>query len=109
MRRCGGGGPDGSVVDSDGFLWNARWGAGCVVRYRPDGTEDSRLPLPVSQPSCPAFGGPGCGTLFVTSAREGLSSGVLADQPLAGGVFFCETESSGLREHPFRLILPKDS
>ncbi|MGO6906227.1 SMP-30/gluconolactonase/LRE family protein, partial [Rhizobium ruizarguesonis] len=28
---------DGSVVDADGYLWNARWGAGVVDRYSPDG------------------------------------------------------------------------
>ncbi|MCV0427578.1 MAG: SMP-30/gluconolactonase/LRE family protein, partial [Roseibium sp.] len=30
--------PDGAVVDSEGYLWNAQWGANRVARYASDGT-----------------------------------------------------------------------
>jgi sugar lactone lactonase YvrE len=56
-------------MDEEGCLWTARWGAGCVVRYRPDGTVDRVLELPVRQPSSCAFGGADRKTLYVTSAR----------------------------------------
>src|SRR5690606_7377045 len=49
--------PDGSVVDSEGYLWNARYGGGCVVRFAPDGSVDRVIDVPASQPTCPAFGG----------------------------------------------------
>jgi L-arabinonolactonase len=52
------GDPDGSTIDADGYLWNARWGAGQVVRFAPDGRVDRILALPAPQPTCPAFGGP---------------------------------------------------
>ena len=90
--------PDGSCIDVEDHLWNAQWGAGEVVRYRPDGSIERRLSLPVSQPTCPAFGGPDLDLLFVTTARSGLSPGQLATQPLAGAMFVFETGITGLPE-----------
>ena len=51
------GGPDGSVIDSEGFVWNARWGGSCVIRFAPDGRVDRTIKLPVGKVTCPAFGG----------------------------------------------------
>lgn len=79
--------PDGSALDSEGYLWNAQWGGGRLVRYAPDGSVDRFVAMPVSQPTCCAFGGPDLATLYVTSAREGLSEAELARQPLAGSLF----------------------
>lgn len=76
--------PDGSAVDAEGGLWNARWGDARVVRYLPDGQEDRAITTPVSQPTRPAFGGPALRTLFVTSAHDGLDSLARAQDPLAG-------------------------
>ncbi|MGB0497119.1 MAG: SMP-30/gluconolactonase/LRE family protein [Rubricella sp.] len=67
------GNPDGAVCDTDGFLWSARWGAGRVVRHAPDGRIDTEIHLPVSQVTCPAFGGPGFRHLYATTAAEGVS------------------------------------
>jgi sugar lactone lactonase YvrE len=88
--------PDGSAVDADGYLWNAQWGGWRIVRYAPDGSVDRIAPLPVQQPTSCAFGGPGLSTLYVTSARDGLSTEALAAQPLAGGLFAMETGVRGL-------------
>lgn len=68
----GPGGPDGSAIDTEGCVWNARWGAGMLIRYRPDGTEDRRVELPVIQPTSCVFGGADLSTLYITSARAGL-------------------------------------
>ena len=65
--------PDGAVVDADGFLWNAQWGAGRVARYAPDGCFVDAVSLPGQQATCPAFGGPDLTSLFATTAAEGLS------------------------------------
>ena len=81
------GGPDGAAIDSDGRLWSAQWGAGCVVAYGRDGTIEHRVALPVSQPSCPAFGGSELNTLYVSTAHEGLSADDRAREAHAGGVF----------------------
>jgi len=90
------GGPDGSAMDADGFLWNAHWGEWEVVRYAPDGRVDRVVEMPVEQPSCCCFGGSDRSVLFVTSAREGLSDEALARQPQAGGLFAFDPGVRGL-------------
>jgi L-arabinonolactonase len=81
------GGPDGSVVDAEGCLWNAQWGAGQVVRYAPDGQALMAVALPAPHVTCPAFGGQGMHDLMITSARAELSPADLARAPLSGGLF----------------------
>ena len=95
------GGADGSVVDSEGYLWNARWGGGCVIRFTPDGQIDRVIDVPgVTRVSCPAFGGADMKTLYLTTAREGMTPAEAEAQPTAGGVFSIRTDVAGLAE-PF--------
>lgn len=77
--------PDGSIIDAEGALWNAQWGAGQVVRYLPSGQVDRIIRIDAAQPSCVALRGD---TLFITSARFGLPPSALAEQPASGGIFF---------------------
>ena len=93
--------PDGSAVDVEGCLWNAQWGGAQVVRYTPDGLVDRVIDLPVSQPTKCAFGGPDLLTLYITSAREGLSDEQLAAEPLAGSLFSYDPGVRGLPQVPF--------
>ena len=79
--------PDGSVVDADGCLWNAQWQGSKLVRYRPDGSVEREVALPVSNPTCLAFGGPELDVLFVTSAWFTLDEAQRRRQPHAGSVF----------------------
>ena len=88
--------PDGSAVDAEGFLWNAQWGAWRLVRYTPEGTVDRIVEMPVEQPSSCAFGGETLDTLYVTSARVGLSDEALAAQPDAGCLFSLRPGVKGL-------------
>lgn len=88
--------PDGGALDAGGFLWNAEWGGARIVRYAPDGTVDRVVAAPVDQPTSCAFGGPDLSTLYVTSAREGLSQADLARQPHAGGLFAFEPGVRGM-------------
>jgi len=81
------GGPDGSTVDSQGYLWNAQWGGARVARYAPDGSLDRVVQIPVTQPSCPAFGGAELTTLYITTAYEGMSAGHRKQEQVAGGIF----------------------
>ncbi|MFT3754644.1 MAG: SMP-30/gluconolactonase/LRE family protein [Pseudoxanthomonas sp.] len=81
--------PDGSIVDAEGALWNAQWGAGQVVRYLPDGRIDTVVKVPVSQPSCCTLRGD---TLYISSAGDELDAAALAVQPHAGGVFVCQLD-----------------
>lgn len=95
--------PDGAVCDAEGFLWNAQWGASRLARYAPDGSLDKTIELPVSQPTCPAFGGDDLTTLYITSASENLSDAELERQPDAGRCFMLEVDVPGLPEHQFIL------
>jgi L-arabinonolactonase len=94
--------PDGSTVDSQGYVWNAQWGGSQIVRYSADGTTDLVLPLPVSQPTCVAFGGANLDILFITSARQGLSDQAVKEQPLAGSCFIYQTPFRGINDPTFR-------
>jgi sugar lactone lactonase YvrE len=97
VRFPGGPVPDGLVVDAEGTLWVAVWGGGQVHRYAPDGELLAVLPVPVSQPTCPAFGGPGLGELYLTTAWEGMTASQRAAEPLAGHVLRAHP---GARGHP---------
>jgi L-arabinonolactonase len=93
--------PDGAAIDEEGCYWSACHGAGLLARYRPDGTLDREIALPVSQPTMMAFGGARLDQLFVTSERRGLDAAQLAREPLAGGVFRLEPGVRGLPEPMF--------
>ncbi|TXI09135.1 MAG: SMP-30/gluconolactonase/LRE family protein [Rhizobium sp.] len=97
------GGADGSAMDAEGYLWNARYGGGMVVRIAPDGRVVETVTLPVSQPAACAFGGADLKTLFITTARQRLDEAALKDQPLAGHVFRLHTQVPGLPESAFAL------
>ena len=93
--------PDGSAVDADGCLWNAEYAGGRVVRYTPAGAVDRVITVPVSNPTCCAFGGSGLDTLFITSARQRLRPEQLALEPLAGSVFAVHPGVTGIAESRF--------
>ena len=98
--------PDGMTIDADGNLWVALWGAWAVVCLDgQNGRELRRIPLPVSQPSSCAFGGPQLDELFITTARVGLSAAMLAREPDAGGVFRIRPDVRGQPIQPFNSRL----
>jgi len=60
--------PDGATVDAEGYLWNARFGGGKVVRIAPDGTTNREIEMPVGWVTSVAFGGPEHDMLYVTTS-----------------------------------------
>ncbi len=93
--------PDGSLVDSEGGLWNAQWGTGRIVRYTADGRLDRCIDVPASQPTRAALGGAKRRTLYITSARMGLDASAHVSQPLAGSLFAVQVDIAGLPEPRF--------
>jgi len=93
---AGAGYPDGSAVDAEGCIWNAEWDGSRVVRYRPDGAVDRIVKLPVSRPTGCAFGGRDLDTLYITTARTGLTNWQMDAQPFAGSLFAMQAETPGL-------------
>lgn len=88
--------PDGATVDAEGYVWNARWEGGCVIRFAPDGAVDAVIAVPASRVTCCAFGGEGLDTLYITTSRLHLAERELAGQPQAGGIFAVKPGVKGL-------------
>jgi sugar lactone lactonase YvrE len=92
--------PDGLAVDVDGCIWLAVWGGSRVSKISPQGIILEEHHFPVAQPSSCAFGSDG--TLYVTSARAGISEAELVNQPLAGSLFTLSTSTTGVPVSGFK-------
>lgn len=86
--------PDGAVVDKEGSIWIAHWGAACVCRYDPNGRCIAKIELSATQITCPAFGND---SLYITSAADGVQ------EPDGGKTFKVAANAIGQKEH--RIIL----
>jgi sugar lactone lactonase YvrE len=93
--------PDGMCIDQEGFLWVAIYGAGVVCRYRPDGTLHTTIELPVSQVTCPVFGGEDLRDLYITTAAQEMSADDLDREPHAGALFRVRTDVPGTAPFAF--------
>ena len=93
------GAPDGSTMDSQGYLWNCRFSGSCILRFSPAGDLDRVIEMPVSNLTNCAFGGPDLQTLYVTSAALHAPKG----ERLAGALFAIQTDIQGMDSGRFRL------
>lgn len=93
--------PDGACIDAEGFVWNAIFAAGRVVRFTPQGEVDRVIELPVTNPTCVCLGGPDLKTLYITTARKFLDEDRLRQEPLAGSVLCVDVDVPGLAEQRF--------
>ena len=93
--------PDGSCVDAEGCLWNARWDGGCVIRFARDRRIDRIFKVPAARVTCCAFGGEDLSTLFITTSRLHLTAEELAAQPFAGALFSCRPGVTGQAANQF--------
>ena len=89
--------PDGSAIDSAGYLWNCRFGGGCIVRIAPDGQIDRVIDMPVHNVTTCAFGGADLRTLFITTASIVAPPG----NRLAGSLFTLQVDVPGMAENTF--------
>lgn len=107
--RDAAGEPDGAAADADGGVWVALWGAGKVVRYDRNGNADTSVRIPARLASRPALGGQDLRTLYVTSARNGLTADELHADGEAGNVFMVTTTCTGIPEPRFAGMPPISS
>ncbi|MEM9063299.1 MAG: SMP-30/gluconolactonase/LRE family protein [Pseudomonadota bacterium] len=96
-----GGYPDGSCVDRDGALWNARFNGGCVQQILPDGAPGLTVTIDAPQVTCACFGGKDLDRLYITTARERMSDEDIAASPSSGGIFTARPGAVGLPENRF--------
>jgi sugar lactone lactonase YvrE len=92
--------PDGSDIDSEGYLWNCRYGGSCLVRIAPSGQLDRIIEMPVENPTTCIFGGRNHSTLFITSAALDATP----SDRLGGCLFSIETGVPGLVPNRFQLF-----
>jgi sugar lactone lactonase YvrE len=95
----GNGRPDGLTVDSEGFVWSARWEGWKIVRYDPTGKIEREVAMPAARITSVMFGGPDLDDLYVTSARINFNEATDNEaQPHAGGLFRFKPGVRGLPE-----------
>jgi len=94
--------PDGLTVDREGGVWSAIMHGGRIIRFRPDGSEDRSIALPVGEVTCLTFGGRDFTDIYVTTAgghrRESAGA-------LAGAVFRVEAGIPGRPEYRSRILV----
>ncbi len=83
-----GGIPDGATVDSEGHIWSAICEGAKLVRFRPDGSIERIIDMPVKLPGSVMFGGPALDRIYVPSLSPAFM-GREAD-PLDGCTFGVE-------------------
>lgn len=95
--------PDGMTIDRDDNLWVAQWGGFGVYCYNPyTGELLAKVEVPVPNVASCAFGGTDMDTLYITTARAGLSDEQLKEYPLSGSLFVCKPGISGLEPNKFK-------
>ena len=91
--------PDGSTIDTDGCLWNCRWGGSCIVRFTPNGKVDHVIEMPVQNITNCIFGGKDMKTLFITTA-----SNIGKNQnDLDGNLFAISLNYQGIEDNKSKL------
>jgi len=94
--------PDGCTLDAEGMLWIAHWGGSRVTRWNPaTGELLDTLPVPATNVTACAFGGPNLDRLYITSARVGLDNAALRQNPHEGGLFVAQPGVTGLEAFEF--------
>ncbi|MEQ8780335.1 MAG: SMP-30/gluconolactonase/LRE family protein [Roseibium album] len=94
--------PDGSTMDTEGYIWNCRVvGGGCLLRLDPDGNIDRVVELPCTWPTSCTFGGETLDVLYVTSARFTMEADYLEANPIEGGLFAFEPGVTGSLPYRF--------
>jgi sugar lactone lactonase YvrE len=93
--------PDGLTVDSEGFVWSARWDGAKIIRYDPDGKIEREIQMPALRTTACVFAGANLDELYITSAWTGLSEQQKTQYPLSGDLFRLRCGISGLEKFKF--------
>lgn len=94
--------PDGLCLDKDDNIYSAHWDGFKITKYAPDGKILATISLPVPNVSSCCFGGKNYDTLFITTAKKGLSQEELAKYPQSGAIFYKKIDTQGLPPSTFK-------
>jgi len=99
FARTASGVPDGLAVAQDGSVWVALAHGGAVLVLAPDGSERSRLPVPLPMVTSVCFGGDDLRDLYVVTGSRG------GPHENCGTVFRARVEVPGVPLAPARVRL----
>ncbi len=94
--------PDGIALDREGGLWVCQFNGSCVLHYDCNGHLTDQVVMPVPRPTSCCFGGDGLGTLYITTARVGMSPEQLRHYPDAGDLYAIRPEVGGIARFNFK-------
>lgn len=99
---------DGLAVDAEGCVWIAGFGSGELVRYRPDGSVERRVPVPHKVVTSLTFGGADLRDLYVTTAGDRGVDALLKGElpPREATLFHARAEAPGLPTPRTRFAIP---
>jgi len=89
--------PDGHALDEEGYMWQAIFGCGKVLRISPQGEVVAEVVLPTRCVSCPGFAGE---DLYITSALEEEPE-KFPDTKYQGALFKCHVGVKGQKLYRF--------
>ncbi|MGN7990012.1 SMP-30/gluconolactonase/LRE family protein [Pedobacter sp. 22226] len=88
---------DGMCIDTEGMLWVAIWGGGCVNRYNPhNGNCIGKILVNAPNVTSCAFGGKQMNQMLITTAKDGLNAEELKQYPHSGSLFMIKLNITGL-------------
>ena len=87
--------PDGPVVDVDGYVWTGLFHGAKVARYSPEGQLVQTVDMPAQNITKMCFGGDDMRTVFVTTARTGMTDEALEKLPMSGSLLSFRSDVAG--------------
>ncbi len=97
--------PDGSTLDAEGKLWIAMYRGYAVTRWDPEnGKLLERIEVPAPNITSCAFGDRNLKTLYITTARSGMSEEQLQVYPHSGGLFKVKPRVKGIKANYFKTV-----
>ncbi|KFY32489.1 hypothetical protein V493_00149 [Pseudogymnoascus sp. VKM F-4281 (FW-2241)] len=94
--------PDGFAIDVEGYIWQAVYGDGKVLRISPEGKTVGEIILPTRNVTCCAFVGE---DLWITTASESAENAKLYPESArnGGALYKINVGIAGVKKHKFSL------